>query len=178
MLNIENLDEQPQWRKLLRKNILNNRQLDFTGNMFVSCVTEEGEVECEMLKLRHVSKNSKLIFATDGRSNFFSKVRNAKKVCINVYFPLSKEKMKFYGKLEIFNVESEENGLEIVNEIWSQKLDKEERKMYKEASPDKIVIEKDDMNTFNTPEVGNIPKNFVIFVVESYKGKILYLMVS
>lgn len=150
--------------------------------MFVSCASQEtGEVDSDMLKLTQVDrKKGTLNFAVDLRSDFAQNIKSSKKGCVSVYFPLSREKMKFVGLM--LNTESENAGenelaknlnLDISGlkkSIW-ERLGVEERKTYKSAQPDLLLAKNDVMNTFNSPEVTNIPENFSVLVIYPEKGK-------
>jgi hypothetical protein len=89
------------WVKFLDKNFSNNRQLDFTGQMFLSCTNPQTqEPDSDMLKLTKVDRVlGTLNFAVDLRSNFAKNITKASTGCVSVYFPLSREKMKFVGSM-------------------------------------------------------------------------------
>lgn len=168
-------ENQISWIKFLDKNFSNNRQLDFTGQMFLSCTNPEtGEADSDMLKLTQVNRTlGTLNFAVDMRSDFAKNIQNSKFGCVSVYFPLSREKMKLVGTM--FTTEQTSNPLDIdcgklKEEIWNR-LGSEEKKTYKAARPDLLLSKNDALNTFNSPEVVNIPENFSVFVVYPHKGK-------
>jgi hypothetical protein len=160
------------WVRVLKKNLRNNRQLEFTGNMFVSCVGQDGDADSDMFRLRLVEDDSgRMVFAADQRSQFAQNILNSKKACVSVYFPLSKEKMKFKGSLSVVTKDTQdEEEMACVLDIWNNKLNKEDHKLFKEAKPDQQVSTPDELNTFNTPSVQNVPKNFSLLIIKPTKG--------
>lgn len=135
-----------------------------------------------MLKLSKLDKDTgKLLFAIDNRSDFFRNVEKSKTACVNVYFPLSKEKLKFHGEIITLDSKSQEFdddqssgkiSTNIREAIWSG-LGSEEKKSYKSVKPDATQGANDELNTFNNPEVAQIAENFAVLVVQPFKGSYL-----
>ena len=186
MLDDQTIKDQPQsdqeipWIKQLDKNIKDNRQLDFTGQVFLSCTnTDTMQPDSDMLKLTQVDRKlGTLNLALDTRSEFSRNVQKSKIGCVSVYFPLTKEKMKLLGRMELITstFNEKESNLKISidfqtlrQDLW-QRLDSEEKKTYKTAKPDIKVGVKDELNTFNSPEVVNLPENFSVVIIHPHKG--------
>lgn len=79
--------------------------------MFLSCCNQAtGEVDCDMLKLIKLDREAgALIFAADIRSDFYANVTKSMTACVNVYFPLSKEKLKLTGAIQSLSSKCEES---------------------------------------------------------------------
>ena len=165
-----------QWKKNLKKNLLNNRQLENTGFMFLSALTKNEYPENDMLKLRAI-KDEKLMFECDLRSNFINQIQNTKKGCLTVYFALSKEKMKFKGNFDILDYkQKKEEEKEDYIQIWNDELDKNEKRKYKEANPDKIKIEPEDILRFNNPDLDDLSQNFGVLRFYPISGNIQLIL--
>ena len=171
---------EPSWGKFLTKNLKNNKQLDFSRNMFISCVSEDSTPDTDMLKLRDFNTSTgALIFCFDRRSDFASSILQAKKACVTVYFPLSKEKMKFLGEIRLVdkNSKSEEDQALLLN-LWNTKMHSQEHKQFKEAKPDIQVVKADDLNTYNNPDVGSVAQNCILLEVNPFKGKLTLIRIK
>ena len=102
-------DSEVLWVKNFKKNQLNNRQLSFVSNMYISAVTSDGiDCDLDMLKLRCIEKISQkddssecFVFDCDLRSHFTKALNNATKGKLICYFPLSREKFKVDGEIFI-----------------------------------------------------------------------------
>jgi hypothetical protein len=173
------------WQISLKRAILNNRQLDFSSNAFLSYLNSHNqEPEIEMLKLRSsgvisTNTNEKYILSDiDSRGKIYDSLKAHPKCDFCIYYPLTKEKFRFsceavlVSKLDTSEKKLSGKLVELYQQVWATELGAEERKMYTEIEPGsvKIANEKlEELAVFNTPELAGISENFVTLVLVVYR---------
>ena len=95
--------EKISWLNALTRNLINNSQLQFIKMMTFSSVNSQGLPESDILHLRNTDADDGcLVFDIDIRSNFAQGIKDSKNGVVCAYFPLTRQKMKFIGEIEIF----------------------------------------------------------------------------
>lgn len=177
------------WTTTFKKAQINNRQLDFSNNAFLSYINQSTkEPEIEMIKLRssaQFTSNSSntdstenltyILSDVDKRGRLFKNLSEHNRCDLCIFYPLTREKFRFtcntilISKSEIIQPSTkkftiQENDFQnLFGKLWQNELSADEHKLYAELEPDYGKIEKEfkeELVIFNTPELQSISGNF------------------
>lgn len=189
---MEKSSDQPSFIRSLIKSKTENQQLDFWRSVSIAYICSKTSFpENDMIKFRNFHNKGDswyLVFSVDGRSKLYNDIQKSNHVELCWFFALSREKYRIKSTLKGYSTDSfaaepsADSALtfEQFKNLWENEINKEEKKLFTEAAPstktsDKLNKQIDDINNYNTPDIGGISTNFALLLAEVSEGYYNYL---